>query len=549
MWFARAVLGRLVGMTTSSKRPLRLAAALLFTSLALLTAAPVDAAMVLHRGNQAEPGTLDPQLSSLAWENAVIGDLFLGLTTEDVAGKPIAGAAESWTTSPDGLVWTFTLRPGVVWSDGTPVTAGDFVASIQRLLDPKTAAIYASVLYPIKNAEAANSEKVPLDDVGVHARDDRTVEITLETPTPYLLGLLTHQTAYPIPRHVLEKFGADWVKPGNMVSNGPYKLVEWKAHEHIKTVKNPLFYDAANVAIDEVIYYPTDDTNAALNRFRAGELDVNLGTRGFPASQIPWLMENMPGQARITPMLGSEYIVLNIRRAPFSDMRLRRAVSLCLDRGVLTDKVVRDGQVPAYSFVPPGIDNYDNAAKLDFIDRTMDERRTEAKQLLAEAGFGPGKPLTFEYLYMISIDSRRSVVAQAAMLKECNIILRLIGNEPKVHYDSVRAGDFTAAQARWGADFNDPQTFLFLLETRAGSYNYGGYSSATYDKLVDDGRFTLDLGKRAGILARAEQILLDDSAVVPLSFFSSKNLVAPYIKGFADNAADVNRTRWMRIEK
>lgn len=536
-------------MTTGAKRSLRHAAAFLLTSLALLTAAPADAASVLRRGNQAEPGTLDPQLSSLAWENSIIGDLFLGLTTEDVNGKPTAGSAESWATSPDGLVWTFKLRPGLFWSDGTPVTAADFVAGIHRVLDPKTAAIYASILYVIKGAEAANSGKLPLNDVGVRARDDHNLEITLEAPTPYLIGLLTHQTAYPIPRHVYERFGSDWVKPGNMVSNGPYKLVEWKAHEHIKAVKNLFFYDAANVAIDEVIYYPTDDTNAALNRFRAGELDVNLGTRGFPSSQIPWLKENMPGQARITPMLGSEYIALNIRRPPFSDARTRRAVSLCLDRSVLTDKVLRDGQIPSYSFVPPGIDNYNNAAKLDFAERSMDERRAEAKKLLAEAGFGPGKPLTFEYLYMISIDSRRSVVAQAAMLKECNIIARLIGNEPKVHYDSVRAADFTAAQARWGADYNDPQTFLFLLETRSGSYNYGGYSSATYDKLVDEGRVTPDLDRRAGILARAEQTALDDSAIVPLSFFSSKSLVAPYIKGYADNVADVNRTRWMRIEK
>ena len=514
-------------------------------------ASPAYAAdpVVLRRGNQAEPGTLDIHLSGMAWENDIIGDLFLGLMTEDVNGRPIAGAAESWVTSPDGLVWTFKLRPGLTWSDGVPLTTSDYVAGFRRLLDPKTAAQYASIQYVIKNAEAVNAGKLPTSDVGVRAPDDRTLEITLEAPTPYLLGLLTHQTAFPLPRHIYEKFGAEWVKPGNMVSNGAYKLMEWKAHEHIKAVKNPLFYDAANVAIDEVIYYPTDDTNAALNRFRAGELDVNLGTRGFPNSQIPWLMKNMPGQARITPMLGSEYAVLNIRRAPFSDVRVRRAVSLCLDRSLLTDKVMRDGQVPAYSFVPPGIDNYKNAAKLDFADRTMDERRAEAKRLLTEAGFGPGKPLTFEYLYMISIDSRRSVVAQSAMLKDCNMIVRLIGNEPKVHYDSVRAGDFAAAQARWGADFNDPQTFLFLLETRSGSYNYGGYSNATYDKLVDESRVNLDLEKRAEILARAEQTALNDSAVVPISFFSSKSLVAPYIKGYVDNAPNYNRTRWMRIEK
>ena len=518
--------------------------------LALL-APPAGAAepMVLRRGNQAEPSTLDFHLAGSSWENAIIGDLFVGLTTEDINGKPIAGDAESWTASPDGLVWTFRLRPGLVWSDGEPLKASDYVLGFQRLLDPKTAAQYASIQYVIKNAEAVNAGKLPAAEVGVRAPDDRTFEITLEAPTPYLLGLLTHYTAFPLPAHAYKKFADDWVKPGNMVSNGPYKLVEWRAHEEIKAVKNPLFYDAANVAIDEVIYYPTDDQNAALNRFRAGELDVNLGTRGFPISQYPWLQENMPGVARITPMLGSEYIALNLRRPPFNDIRLRKAVSLCLDRRVLTDKVARDGQIPAYSFVPPGIDNYKNDAKLDFTDSPIEARRSEAKRLLAEAGYGPDKPFRFEYMYMISIDSRRSLVAQAAMLKDCNMIVRLVGNEPKVHYDGVRAFDFTAAQARWGADFNDPQTFLFLLETRAGAYNYGGYTSAAYDRLVDAARGILDLDKRAGVLAQAEQTALDDHAVVPLNFFSSKNLVAPYVKGYADNVADVNRTRWMRIEK
>jgi len=278
-------------------------------------------------------------------------------------------------------------------------------------------------------------------------------------------------------------------------------------------------------------------------------LDANIGTRGFPLSQYAWLKENMPGVARVTPVLGNDYIAFNLRRAPFSDVRLRRAVSLCLDRPVLTDRVMRDGSVPATSFVPPGIDNYHSGAKLDFADRPIEERRAEARKLLADAGYGPGKPFTFEYLYMISIDSRRYVVAQAAMLKECNIIARLIGNEPKVHYDSVRAQDFTAAQARWGADFNDPQTFLFLLETKSGAYNYGGYSNPEFDSLLDTSRVTLDLEKRASILQQAEQTALDENAVAPLTFFASKSLVANYLKGFADNAPDNHRTRWMRIEK
>jgi oligopeptide transport system substrate-binding protein len=504
--------------------------------------------MVFRRGNEAEPSTLDPHLAGAAWENVIIGDLFVGLTTEDANGRPIPGMAESWTTSPDGLTWTFKLRPNLKWSDGVAFSAEDFVLGFRRLFDPKTAAQYASILYAVKNGEAVNSGKLPPDQVGVRALDDRTLEIKLENPTPYLAGILVHYTAYPIPRHIYAKHGNAWIKPGNAVSNGPYMLVEWKAHEVIKAIKNPLFYDAKNVAIDEVYYYPTDDQIAALNRFRVRELDANIGTRGFPSSQLKWLKENMPGQAHSAPMLGSEYIALNMRRGPFTDARLRKAVSLCIDRAVLTDKVLRDGQVPASAFIPPGIDNYHNAARLSFADKTMEERRTEAKALLADAGYTADKPFTFEYLYMISIDSRRSVVAQAAMLKQCNMIMRLTGNEPKIHYDALRQADFIAAQARWGADYNDPNTFLFLLDSRSGAYNYGGYNSPAFDKLMDEAAVTLDLEKRADILARAEQTALDDSAVLPLSFFVSRSLVAPYVKGFIDNVANINRTRWLRIE-
>ncbi len=524
----------------------------LITPFAVLSATTLPAyaagPVVFHRGNQAEPTTLDPDQVGTAWEFDIVGDLFLGLMTEDINAKPIPGAAESWSTSPDGLVWTFKLRPGLVWSDGEPLKASDFVFGFRHLQDPKTAAQYASIQYVIKNAEAVNSGKLPVTDVGVRAVDTHTVEITLEAPAPYLLGLMSHWTAFPIPEHVYKKYGDGWVKPGNMVSNGAYTLVDWKAHAYVKAAKNPLFFDAKNVAIDEVYYYPTDDVSSALSRFRAGELDANIGTRGFAMSELPWLKENMPGQAHVATMLGNEYISLNARRPPFTDARLRKAVSLCIDRAVLTEKVLHDG-VPAYSFVPPGIDNYHNTARLDFADKSMTERRAEAKRLLAEAGYTPDKPFTFEYLYMISIDSRRSVIAQAAMLKECSIVARLIGNEPKIHYDALRQGDFTAAQARWGADYNDPQTFLYLLDSRSGANNFGGYSNPKYDALMDQARTTLDLERRAEILANAEQIALDDSPVVPLSLFTSKSLIAPYVKGYADNAIGFHRTRWMRLER
>ncbi|MHB1204318.1 MAG: peptide ABC transporter substrate-binding protein [Rhodospirillaceae bacterium] len=512
---------------------------------------PVSAAepMVLRRGNQAESETLDPSRATTAPENNIVGDMFLGLTTEDVESRVIPGAAESWTTSPDGLVWTFRLREGLKWSDGAPLKASDFVFGFRRLLDPQTAARYASTEYVIKNAEAVNTGKLPLDQVGVRAPNDRTVEITLEAPTPFLPGLMKHYTAYPIPEHVYKKYGEDWVHPGIMVSNGPYVLTEWSPHDHVKLIKNPHFYDAKNVRIDEVYFYPIEDENVALTRFRAGDIDANLGTRAVPIQQYPWIQENMPGQAHITPILANSYMALNLRRPPFNDRRVRRAVSLCIDREVIAKKVIRDQRVPAYAFVPPGISNYHNTARQVFATWPMDRRRAEAKRLLAEAGYGPDKPLTYEYLYNASIEQRRATVAEDAMLKECGVIVQPIVNELKVHYSRMQQADFTAGWGGWIGDYNDPQNFLFLLDSRSGVFNYGDYKNPEFDRLMDEAKVTLDLEARAALLARAEQIALDDDAVIPLDFSTAKELVSPAIKGFADNIEDIHRTRWMWLER
>ncbi|MBD26059.1 MAG: peptide ABC transporter substrate-binding protein [Candidatus Marinimicrobia bacterium] len=505
--------------------------------------------MVFHRGNVAEPGSLDPHQSGGTWENNIIGELLMGLTTDDIAGQPIPGAAESWTISADGLIWTFKLRHGSVWSDGIPVKASDFVFGIRRLLDPKTAARYAFIAYVIKNAAAVNSGEMTKENLGVRAIDDNTLEIILEEPTPFFPGLLTHYTTFPIPEHVVQKYGDDWVKPGNMVSNGPYILKSWAANDHVKVVKNKLFYDAAKVAIDEVYFYPTDDVSSALNRFRAGELDANIGSLGFPVSQTSWLQENLPGQAHITPQLATSYIVFNIRTRPFSDKGLRRAFSMCIDRETLTEKVSRDGRLPAYAFVPPGTANYEATAQLDFAGWSMEERQAEALRLLEEAGYNEKNPLIFEYLYMANLDGRRSAVVLAAMLKKCNIIARLIANEARVHYDMVQGGNFSAALAGWSADYDDPHTFLNLLDSRAGAYNYGAYHNPKYDQLMDQAATTLDAVERAQLLTNAEQMSLDDSAVAPLSYPTSKMLIAPHVKGYVPNANMYHRNRWMWLEK
>src|SRR5262245_41228308 len=229
--------------------------------------------VVLRRGNGAEPASLDPHFSIGTWEDNIISDLIVGLTTADAAGKAIPGAATSWETSPDGKTWTFHLRD-LQWSDGKPVTAGDFVYSWRRILDPKTAAPYASILYGFKNAQAIGSGKMKPEELGARAIDDKTLELQLENPAPYLPELLMHTTSYPVPQQLVEAKGRDWTKPGSYIANGPYTLAEWVPNDHITLVKNPKFYDAANVKIDRVVYYPIADPDAGLKRFRAGELDT-----------------------------------------------------------------------------------------------------------------------------------------------------------------------------------------------------------------------------------------------------------------------------------
>lgn len=503
---------------------------------------------VLRRGNGAEPDTLDPHLASGDWENNIIGDLFLGLTTENIHGRPIPGCAESWTTSDDGLVWTFKLRPGLVWSDGVPISAADFVWSWRRILDPKTAARYAFILYVVQHAEEINAGKRPLEDLGIRALDDLTLEVTLGQPAPFLPGLLKHYTSFAVPRHAFDKHGRAWVQPGNMVSNGAYVLAEHVPNSYIKLVKNPRFFDAANVVIEEVLFYPIDDERSALTRYRAGEIDMNIASNGFPIQQLDWLQQNMPGQARIYPRLTVEYVFTNMRRPPFDDIRLRRALNLMIDRDLLVEKVKRDGSAPAASFVPHVVDNYVQSARFDFADWPMERRKAEAIRLLAEAGYGPERPLTFEFQYRSSYDRRRLYVAMSAIWKDAHIIARMAANESRVHYNRVQQDDFVVAEGGWVGDYNDPQTFLSLIETSAGVFNYPGYSNPRYDRLMSDAKVMLDMSARAAVMAQAEQIALDECAVMPFNFVTSKNLVSPRIEGFEDNAENTHRTRWMRMQ-
>ncbi len=344
---------------------------------------------MLNRGNGAEIKSLDPHFIDGANESQIEGDLLIGLLTMDAAGRPIPGAATRWETSPDGKTWTFHLREHL-WSDGHPVTAQDFVFAWQRLMDPSTGASYAYNLWVVRNAHAISIGKLPPSALGVHAPDDRTLVVELEHPAAYLPELLTHDTAYPLPRHVVLAKGNSWPKPGNFVGNGPYVPREWIVNDHITLLKNPRFYDAANVRIDVVTYFPTPDSNAGLRRFRVRELDTQTP---IPLTEIDWLRKNMPETLHLKPYLGLSYVSINLNRPPLNDIRLRRALNLALDRETITNRVLRLGEPPAYSMVPPAVVNYPDKPQMDFKPLPFPERLAKARWLMSQAGYGPDNPL------------------------------------------------------------------------------------------------------------------------------------------------------------
>lgn len=512
----------------------------------LVTGASAQNDKLLTIGNGAEPDTLDPHKSTGTWESTIVGDMMMGLMTEDIMGNAIYGSAVAHETSPDGLVYTFTMRPGLVWSDGVPVTAHDFAFAMRRILNPATASQYASLLYVIKNAAPINMGKAEGDILGVRAIDDATLEITLENPAPYFLELLTHQTTAPVPMHKVKELGSAWVKAGNYVSNGAYTLSEWVPQGHVKLVKNELFYDAANVAIEEVVFIPTIDAAAALNMFRAGELDYN---RGAPLQQIDWMRENLPDEFISHPYMGLSYIQLNTLRKPFDDPRVRMALAMVIEREVYTDKILRAGQTPAYAFVPPGINNHEFGERMSFEGLPIAERIQMARDLLAEAGYDRSNPLTFEYKYREGIDGKRLAVVTRAMWQRIGVKANLLKVEVKTHYADLRVGNFDVADAGWIGDYNDSQNFLYLLQTSTGQMNYGKYSNPEFDGLMDQANQTLDLGTRANLMRQAEAIILSEQPIIPTFFATSSSLVHTYVKGWEPNVSHRHRTRYIYIDR
>ncbi len=526
----------------------RLISPILLAAALSLASVPAWSAQVLHRGNGAEPETLDPHLSTGVPEAHIQRDLFEGLVAEAADGKIIPGTAEKWEISADGLTYTFHLRADAKWSNGDPITAQDVVYSYRRLLDPKTASKYAFMQWSMKNGEAFSKGQIKEPEaIGVKATDDRTVQITLERPTPYYLGLLAHHASYIVPRKAIEASADRWTRPGNMISNGAYKLDAWTPQDRIKLVKNPTYHDAKSVQVDEVYYYPTEDQQGELKRYRANELDV---TYRIPVDQIGWAKQNLPSELKITPYFGTYYYAFNLTKPPFKDnLKLRQALSLAIDRDALVEKVMRGGEVPAYDWVPPNTLNYVNvdvpAAKL-----SQAERDAMAKKLLVEAGYGPGKPFEVELLYNTADDHRRLAIAVASMWDEkLGVKVKPVNQEWKVYLDLGSQMQFQIRRAGWIGDYNDAWTFLELLKGDIGKQNPAGYANAAYDDLLRRSATTLDLDERAKIMGEAEKILIGDAPVAPLFHYVSKGMVKPYVQGWTQNVQDVHPTRWMSVKK
>lgn len=507
--------------------------------------AAVQAETIYHRGNTGEPETLDQHRTSTTYEANILRDLYEGLVAHDGQANVIPGVAESWSISDDGTVYTFNLRDDAMWSNGDPVTAGDFVFSLQRIMDPATGAKYANILYPIANAEAINQGEMEPVALAVEAVDDMTLQITLTAPTPYFLELLTHQTGLPVHPASVEALGDAFAQPGNMVSNGAYQLVEWVPNAQIVMEKNPNFHDADNVEIDQVIFYPTEDRSAALRAFRAGELHTN---NDVPHDQISWLQENMPDNFRASAYLGTYYYALNHEDEVLSDPDVRLALSMAIDREFIVEEIVDGGYVAAYSFVPPGIANYDDPAFAEYMGEPMAERTDEAIELMEAAGYGPGNPITLELRYNTSENHRKVAVAIADMWAPLGVTVELFNTDVATHYAHLRdRGDFDVARAGWIGDYSDPQNFLFMVESDNTGFNYARYENPEYDTLMDAAAATVDLEERAELLFEAEEIFMEDLPFIPIYYYVSLSLVSDAVEGWDDNIQNVHPTRFLSL--
>jgi len=472
-------------------------------------------------------------------------DLYEPLVAEAPNGDLMPGAAESWTLSEDGRVYTFNMRSDGRWSNGDPVTAHDWVFSLRRGVDPVTLSVYSGLLFPIKNAIAVNSGELPPEQLGVRAIDDLTLEITLENPTPYFLGSLNHAMAYAVHPPSVREYGDAFARPGMLVSNGAYVLKDWVVQSHIELERNPLFRDDANTTINNVFYYPLENADAMFSRYRADELDF---TNTVPLRQLDFIRKTMPDEYIQSVYLGTYYYGINTEHPDFAGKPgLRRALSMAIDRRIITEKISGGAAEPAWGWVPE-VAGY-TQQEPEWKNWTLEERYAEARRLYAEAGYGPDNPLEIEILYNTSQDHKRIAITVGAMWKQVlGVETRLLNQEWKVFLQNRTLGNMQVFRSGWIGDYNDANTFAELLHSE-NAQNDPRWSNAQYDALIEAAAAETDLEKRALLLQDAEQIVLEEAPVLPIYFYVSKRLVKPWVGGYVPNIMDHTYTKDLYILK
>lgn len=505
------------------------------------------ATQIIHRGNGEEPQTLDPHLAEGVPASNILRDLFEGLTTTAPDGRIIPGAAQHWDISRDGLTYTFFLDPEGRWSNGEPVTASDFVWSWRRAVDPATGASYSRMLLPVVNAEKILAGELPREKLGVSALNDLTFQVDLEDPTPYFLGLLTHPTSYPVYRPAAEQHGDDHVRPGTLVSNGAFMLDDWRIRSSIELVKSPHYRAADEVIAEGVVFYPFEDENTELNRFRAGDLHW---TYQVPSGQFRWLEANMADALMVAPWFGTYFFSFNLTREPFKgNLALRQALNLAVDRDILTAQVSRFGEIPTFNLVPPGLPDY-QPPETPWAGMTQQEREAEAKRLYREAGYSEEQPLEVELRYNTSENHRRIAVAIAAMWKQVlGVRTRLINEEFRVFLQNRAQRRVTEVfRSGWIGDYQDAFTFLELFHSDHGR-NDAGYHSERYDRLLERIASERLPASRRNLMAEAERMILADQVILPVYNYVTKRLIDPRLKGWKENVMDQHLTRYMYLVK
>ena len=484
-----------------------------------------------------EFSSADPQIVEDVSGADIVRDLFEGLMNQDADGNLVPGVATGFTTNDAKDVYTFTLRDNAMWSDGNPVTAHDFVYSWRRLADPATASPYSwfAEIMAIENVGAVLSGDASPETLGVTALDNHTLEVRLTASLPYFAAMTTHSSTFPSPEWVVRTSGNDWTKPENIVSNGAYILTEHIPNERSVRERNTMYWNNDATILDKVVGLVINDENTDLTRYLANELDK--GT--VPSGQYIRLKQDYPNQATSFPRLCSYYMTFNVSPSgpeAFKDVRVRQALAYALDRSVITEKILQAGQPNAFTFTPEATAGF-NVPSVAFGQMTQDQRNTNAKLLMAAAGYGSDNPLKFEYLYNTSDSHKKIAIAAQQMWKETLGVEASLANQEWKTFLKTRGGQsFDMARSGWCGDYNEASTFLDLMTTPSG-YNDGKFSNSEVDALMAEAR-TLD--NPTANYTRVEEIMANEMPIIPVYHYAGVFMLKTNVKGWPYNNVEQN---------